>query len=76
MSDPLSASFRAARAQLVAALAARFRDLDLAEDALAEAFARAVTAWTPLPPRDPAAWLYRVATRIALDRVRHAAVRA
>jgi RNA polymerase sigma-70 factor, ECF subfamily len=76
VSDPLSASFRAARAQLVAALAARFRDLDLAEDALAEAFARAVTAWTPLPPRDPAAWLYRVATRIALDRVRHAAVRA
>lgn len=72
MSTPLEASFRAARGQIIAALAARFRDLDLAEEAVAEAFARAVTAWAREAPRDPAAWLYRVAERVALDRLRRA----
>jgi len=64
---------RAARdhgARVRAALAARFRDLDLAEESFAEACARAVTAWAVEAPRDPAAWLYRVAERAALDAVR------
>lgn len=76
MSDPLDAVFRAASGRIIAGLAARFRSLDLAEEALAEACARAVTAWARDTPRDPAAWLYRVAERIALDRVRQAGVRA
>lgn len=70
---------RAARdhgARVRAALAARFRDLDIAEEAFAEACARAVTAWATETPRDPAAWLYRVAERAALDMVRRRAVRS
>lgn len=76
MSDPLATVFRAASGRIIAALAARFRNLDLAEEALGEACARAVTAWADQAPRDPAAWLYRVAERVALDRLRQATVRA
>lgn len=58
-------------ARVVATLARKFRDLDVAEDAAAEAFATAVERW----PRDgvpttPGAWLTTTATRKALDRVR------
>ncbi|MBW8786154.1 MAG: RNA polymerase subunit sigma-24, partial [Novosphingobium sp.] len=66
---------RADGGRIIAALAARFRDLDLAEDALAEAYARAVSAWADAPPANPAGWLYRVATRVALDSLRRNAVR-
>lgn len=72
----LDAAFRAASGRIVAALAARFRSLDLAEDAFAEACARAVAAWEGDPPRDPAGWLYRVAERAALDQLRRAGTRA
>ncbi|MDP3745827.1 MAG: RNA polymerase sigma factor [Phenylobacterium sp.] len=65
----------AARARVVAALAARLRDLDLAEDAFAEACAAALTAWAAEAPRDPAAWLWRVALRKAFDPGRRVAVR-
>lgn len=72
----LDAVFRAANGRIIAALAARFRSIDLAEDAFAEACARAVTAWAAEMPRDPAGWLYRVAERVALDQVRRAGTRA
>ncbi|MCR5877432.1 RNA polymerase sigma factor [Phenylobacterium sp. J367] len=65
----------AARPRVVAALAARMRDLDLAEDAFAEASASALVAWPHQAPRDPAAWLWRAALRKALDAKRRAAVR-
>jgi RNA polymerase sigma-70 factor (ECF subfamily) len=65
-----------ARPRVVAALAARLRDLDLAEDAFAEAAASALVAWPSQSPRDPAAWLWRAALRKALDAKRRAAVRA
>ncbi|MBP2215387.1 RNA polymerase sigma factor [Arthrobacter sp. CAN_C5] len=62
-------------ARLLALLVGRFRRLDLAEDALAEAFAAAVRTW----PRDgtpdsPAAWLLTAARRRALDQVRAEAI--
>lgn len=66
---------RDAGPRIVAALAARFRDLDIAEDAFAEASARAVETWPRDPPRDGAAWLYRVAQRCALDALRRRATR-
>lgn len=69
-------AMEAARPRVVAALAARLRDLDLAEDAFAEACAGAVMAWRREPPRDPAAWLWRAAFRKALDAKRRLAVRA
>jgi RNA polymerase sigma-70 factor (ECF subfamily) len=71
----LDAVLRADGGRITAALAARFRDLDLAEEALAEACARAVSAWVDAPPANPAGWLYRVATRVALDSLRRSAVR-
>ena len=57
----------AARSRVVAALAARFRNLDLAEDAFAEAAASAVAAWRLDFPDDPAGWLWRSAYRKALE---------
>jgi RNA polymerase sigma-70 factor (ECF subfamily) len=65
-----------ARPRVVAALAARLRDLDQAEDAFAEAAAAALAAWPNQAPRDPGAWLWRAALRKALDARRRAAVRA
>jgi RNA polymerase sigma-70 factor (ECF subfamily) len=56
---------------VIAALAARYRNLDLAEDAFAEACARAAKLWPERgEPANPAAWLYRVAERVALDTMR------
>ncbi len=63
------------RSRVVAALAARFRDLDLAEDAFSEAALTALAVWPGDPPRDPAAWLWRVALRKALDAKRRARTR-
>jgi RNA polymerase sigma-70 factor (ECF subfamily) len=41
---------------------------DVAEEATAEAFARALAH--PEPLRDPVAWIYRVAFRVAIDELR------
>jgi RNA polymerase sigma-70 factor (ECF subfamily) len=58
-------------ARVVATLARRFGDLDVAEDAAAEAFATAVERWRAdgVPP-NPGAWLTTTAGNKALDRVR------
>ncbi len=63
-------------ARVVATLARRFGDLDLAEEATAEAFAVAVERWRAdgVPPR-PGAWLTTTAGNKALDRVRREARR-
>lgn len=56
---------------MVASLAKRFGDLDVAEEAAAEAFATAVERWTTdgVPP-NPGAWLTTTANRKAIDRIR------
>jgi RNA polymerase sigma-70 factor (ECF subfamily) len=73
----LDAAYRAASGRIVAALAARFRDVDLAEEALADAVAGAGSAWrTHGVPRDGAAWLYAAALRRGYDRLRRARTRA
>ena len=56
---------------MVAGLARRFGDLDLAEEAAAEAFATAVERWPRdgVPP-NPGAWLTTTAQRKAIDRLR------
>jgi RNA polymerase sigma-70 factor (ECF subfamily) len=55
------------RGRLVAALTLRTGDLGLAEDALQEAFAAALTAWAGGLPARPEGWLLRVALRRAID---------
>ncbi|MDB5446145.1 MAG: polymerase subunit sigma-24, partial [Phenylobacterium sp.] len=77
MTSALDRAARAATGRVIAALAARFRDLDLAEDAFSEACLSAARAWPQTgEPADPAAWLYRVAFRHALDEVRRRGVRS
>jgi RNA polymerase sigma-70 factor, ECF subfamily len=58
-------------ARVVAVLTRRFGDLDIAEEATAEAFATAVRRWsaTGVPP-NPGAWLTTTASRKAIDRIR------
>ena len=63
-------------ARLVATLARRFADLDLAEEMAAEAFATAVERWPVdgVPP-NPGGWLTTTAQRKAIDRLRREARR-
>ncbi|MGX1613276.1 RNA polymerase sigma factor [Micromonospora chalcea] len=58
-------------ARVVATLARRIGDLDVAEEMTAEAFAAAVERWTAdgVPP-NPGAWLTTTAYRRAVDRIR------
>jgi len=67
----LTAITRAESARVIAALARRFGDLDLAEDAYGEALVVALEKWHSegLPP-NPGAWLTTVAGNKALDRIR------
>jgi RNA polymerase sigma-70 factor, ECF subfamily len=58
-------------ARVVASLTRRFGDLDIAEEAAAEAFATAVQRWPGdgVPP-NPGAWLTTTANHKAIDRIR------
>lgn len=59
--------------RLLALLAARTRDVAAAEDALAEAFAAALTAWPRGgTPDNPEAWLFAAAKRKLIDAARRA----
>ncbi len=58
-------------ARVVATLTRRFGDLDIAEEAAAEAFATAVERWpTDGVPPNPGGWLTTTAKRKAIDRLR------
>ena len=64
-------------ARVVATLARRFGDLDIAEEMTADAFATAVKRWPVdgVPP-NPGAWLTTTANRKAIDRLRREARRS
>lgn len=67
--------YRAEWGRLLSLLVARTRRLDLAEDALGEAFARAAHRWPgDGAPDNPAGWLYTTAYRQVVGRLRAEAV--
>jgi RNA polymerase sigma-70 factor (ECF subfamily) len=67
--------FRAEWGRLLSLLVSRTRRLDLAEDALGEAFARAADRWPGQGvPANPAGWLYTAAYRHVVGRLRAEAV--
>ncbi|WP_258726539.1 RNA polymerase sigma factor [Cellulomonas sp. NS3] len=69
--------FREEHGRAVAVLTRVLGDLDLAEDAVQDAFAAAVERWpaTGLPP-SPAGWILTTARRRAIDRIRRESSRA
>ncbi len=71
MMDQVEAVFREERGRLLAALARRFGDLDLAEEVTSEAIEAALTRWPVdgVPP-NPGGWLMTTARRKAVDRLR------
>ncbi len=74
--DEVAAVFRQEHGRAVAVLTRVFGDLDIAEDAVQEAFAAAVEKWPAngLPP-SPAGWIITAARRRAIDRLRREAAR-
>jgi len=71
VAEAITRAHRQEWARLVAVLIRRFGDLDIAEEAAAEAFATAVERWPSdgVPP-NPGAWLTTTAHRKAIDRIR------
>jgi RNA polymerase sigma-70 factor, ECF subfamily len=69
--EAITRAHREEWARVVASLTRRFRDLDIAEEAAAEAFATAVERWPAdgVPP-NPGAWLTTTANHKAIDRIR------
>lgn len=73
VAETLDEVFRHEHARVLSVLVGDLGELDLAEEALADAMAQAVEAWgrDGLPER-PAAWLLTVARRRGIDRIRRA----
>jgi RNA polymerase sigma-70 factor, ECF subfamily len=69
--EVLASTFRTERAVVLATLIRQVGDFQIAEDAVQEAFATAVTAWrTDGVPTNPGAWITVAARRRAIDRLR------
>jgi RNA polymerase sigma-70 factor, ECF subfamily len=69
--------FREEHGRAVASLVRVFGDIDIAEEAVQDAFATAVQRWPEegLPP-SPAGWIITTARRRAIDRIRRESARA
>ncbi|GAA1661822.1 RNA polymerase sigma factor [Catellatospora bangladeshensis] len=76
MPDELAAVYRAEYGRAVAVLVRAFGDLDLAEEAVQDAFAEAARRWPEagMPP-SPAGWIITTARNRAVDRLRREASR-
>jgi RNA polymerase sigma-70 factor (ECF subfamily) len=68
----LDALHRRDGGRLLALLIRQFRSFDVAEDALHDAYAKALQRWpSDGVPDNPAAWIATVARRCVLDRLKH-----
>lgn len=67
----IEAAFRDSYPLVVAGLSRQVRDIDLAEEAIQDAFAEAMRAW-PVSgiPSNPGGWIATVSRRRAIDRIR------
>lgn len=76
MPDPLDEIFRREAGRCTATLIRVLGDIDLAEDAVAEAFAVAAEQWPKhgIPP-NPGGWITTTARRRAIDRLRRESTR-
>ena len=76
-SDEIGRVFRAEHGRAVAILVRIFGDIDVAEDAVQDAFTAALERWPTdgLPP-SPVGWILTTARRKAIDRLRREASRA
>ncbi|WP_456697729.1 RNA polymerase sigma factor [Aeromicrobium sp. P5_D10] len=76
LSAEIEQIYREEYGQIVASLARRFGDLDIAEDAAGEALLIAVQKWPSdgVPP-NPGAWLTSTAVHRAIDRIRRESLR-
>ncbi|WP_435253568.1 RNA polymerase sigma factor [Streptomyces sp. 1222.5] len=71
MDRELGRVFRAEHGRVLARLVSLLGDLDIAEEALADACLQAVRRWpAAATPEHPAAWLTTVARNAAIDRIR------
>ncbi|MEU4294908.1 RNA polymerase sigma factor [Kribbella sp. NPDC026596] len=77
MNSEIAGVFRAEHGRAVAVLARVFGDLEIAEDAVQDAFATAVEKWpeTGVPP-SPAGWIITTARNRAIDKLRRESARA
>ena len=76
-SEEIARVFREEHGRAVAILVRSFGDIDVAEEAVQEAFAEAVRRWPArgLPP-SPAGWIITTARNRAIDRLRRESGRA
>jgi RNA polymerase sigma-70 factor (ECF subfamily) len=76
-SEDIARVFRQEHGRAVAVLVRRFGDIDLAEEAVQDAFAEAVRRWPArgLPP-SPAGWIITTARNRGIDRLRRESGRA
>jgi RNA polymerase sigma-70 factor (ECF subfamily) len=69
--EALARTYRDERARSIAILGRVLGDLDLAEDAVQDAFVRAAERWPREgTPRNPGAWIVTTARNAAIDRIR------
>jgi RNA polymerase sigma-70 factor (ECF subfamily) len=73
--DGFAGWYRNEHPRLLATMTIVTRDLHVAQDVTAEAFARALAAWARVSAMDsPTGWTYRVAVNLARRRARRAAL--
>src|SRR5262252_2703772 len=70
--ERVASVFETEAGRVLAALIAKLHDIELAEDALQDAFVLALEHWTEdTMPQNPGAWMTTVARNRALNRLQH-----